>query len=195
MARPLAHSAAPAGVHENGAVRVVAGSARGRRLKSPTGDAIRPTSDRVRESVFNMLESRGALSGAVVVDLFAGTGALGIEALSRGATSATFVDRDRRAVDLIAENLTATGFRDHTRVVRADAATYFAAGRAEAPTLVFADPPYAFSEWAELFDSIGDALVVAESDRELELPDTWEVFAVRRYGSTVVTLARRKGGM
>lgn len=182
-------------MHENGAVRVVAGSARGRRLKSPTGDAIRPTSDRVRESVFNMLESRDAIAGAVVVDLFAGTGALGIEALSRGAASATFVDRDRRAVDLIAENLAATGFGDRARVVRADAGGYFAAGRhAEDPTLVFADPPYAFSGWDDLFESMADALVVAESDREVEPPATWEVLAVRRYGSTVVTLARRKGG-
>ena len=142
-----------------------------------------------------MLESRDAIAGAVVVDLFAGTGALGIEALSRGATSATFIDSDRRAVDLVAENLTATGFAHQARVVRADAATFLAARRlTEEPTVVFADPPYAFSGWSDLLAAVGDALVVAESDRELEVPETWEVLAVRRYGSTVVTLARRKGG-
>lgn len=176
-------------------MRVVAGSARGRRLKSPRGDAIRPTSDRVRESVFNMLESRGLVAGAVAIDLFAGTGALGIEALSRGAAAATFVDADAKAIGLVAENLDLTGLADRATVVRADALAFVRAGRAAGATLVFADPPYSFEAWADLLAGVTNGVLVAESDRELTFPEAWEVLAARRYGSTVVALARRKGGM
>ena len=84
---------------------MVAGSARGRRLEAPEGTTTRPTGDRVREAVFNSLHSLGAVEDASVLDLFAGSGALGIEALSRGAAEATFVDSDRRAVDLVQANL------------------------------------------------------------------------------------------
>src|SRR5690348_13221449 len=90
-------------------MRVVAGTAGGRRLRAPKGTTIRPTSDRVRESIFNSLQSMDAIEGAAVADLFAGTGALGIEALSRGAASAIFVDEDRAAAALIRDNLAATG--------------------------------------------------------------------------------------
>ena len=100
-------------------MRVVAGAARGRQLRSPQGRAIRPTSDRAREGIFNSLLSITDLDGATVLDLFAGTGALGIDSLSRGAASATFVDDDRAAVELVERNLAHTGLTGGT-VVRAD---------------------------------------------------------------------------
>src|SRR5436853_535402 len=123
-------------------MRVVAGTARGRPLRAPRGDAIRPTSDRVREAIFNSLTSLGAIEGATVADLFAGTGALGIEALSRGAGHVTFVDQDREAIATIDANLAATGLAGApASVVRADVARWIATA---APVdLALLDPPYA----------------------------------------------------
>src|SRR5580704_10661036 len=91
-------------------VRVIGGTARGRGLKAPLSPSVRPTSERVREAIFDALGAIGAVDGAVVLDLFAGSGALGIEALSRGAIAATFVDHDRRVLETIEKNLTGTGF-------------------------------------------------------------------------------------
>ena len=173
----------------------MSGSARGRRLKTPKNASIRPTSDRVREAVFNMLESRGLVRHAAVVDLFAGTGALGIEALSRGAGSAVFVDNDRAAIELVRSNLEITGLGDGATVVCEDVVKFLNRGGALAATVVFADPPYAFDRWDDVFGAVADSLVVAETDRDLTLPDAWMVESSKRHGSTVVTLARRKGGM
>lgn len=173
------------------AMRVVGGSARGRRLSAPAGLSTRPTSDRVRESVFNMLMSLDAVDGAVVADLFAGSGGLGIEALSRGAASCVFVDDDAWAVRVIRSNLDQTGLNGGS-VVRADVLRWVqGAGRFD---LVFCDPPYAFSGWTALLEALDAGLVVAESDREVEAPDGWEVLKTRRYGGTVVTLISRKKG-
>lgn len=172
-------------------MRVVSGLARGRRLSAPPGRQTRPTSDRVRESMFNMLMSLGVIDGARVADLFAGTGALGIEALSRGAASAVFVDDDAAAVRVIRSNLEQTGLAGG-EVVRADVLRW--APGAGPFDLVFCDPPYAFAGWAELFGVLGAELLVAESDREIEAPEGWEVLKARQYGGTVVTLVRRKKG-
>jgi 16S rRNA (guanine966-N2)-methyltransferase len=101
-------------------VRVIAGSARGRPLKAPPGSTTRPTSDRVREALFSALG--GAVPGTAVLDLYAGSGALGIEALSRGAACAVLVERDRRAARTIAENLDRAGVADRATVVRAPCA-------------------------------------------------------------------------
>ena len=129
---------APAGL------RVIAGTVRGRRLVAPPGDEIRPTKGIVREAMFSALDSRGAIADAVVLDLYAGTGALGFEALSRGAERAVFVERDRRALDAIDTNLDHTGFGDRARVVRADVAAFIdVPPPPEAPfDLVLVDPPY-----------------------------------------------------
>jgi 16S rRNA (guanine966-N2)-methyltransferase len=168
-------------------VRVVAGTARGRRLVAPKGDTTRPTSDFVREAVFNSLVSHLDLDDATVVDLFAGTGALGIEALSRGAAHATFVERDRHALTAIRGNLDATGFTARATVLATDAT------RATLPPSVdvaFADPPYAFDGWPALLTRLEHVgLAVLESDRELDLPAPWQVLRQKRYGTTVVTLA------
>src|SRR5205814_2490034 len=98
-------------------MRVVSGSAKGRRVQAPKGTQTRPTSDRVREAVFNTLGSLGGIEGATVADLFAGSGALGIEALSRGAAHVTFVDRDRDAIATIKANLATTGFEPQGTVL------------------------------------------------------------------------------
>jgi 16S rRNA (guanine966-N2)-methyltransferase len=168
-------------------VRVVSGIARGRRLVAPKGDHTRPTSDFVREAIFNSLASHLDLEGGTVLDLFAGTGALGIEALSRGAAHATFVEADRHALDALRRNLDATGFADRATIRTTDVTR-----TADLPTVdvAFADPPYAFAGWDDLLTRLDAALVVVESDRSIEPPDGWRVLRSKRYGTTVVTLAR-----
>lgn len=170
-------------------MRVVTGIAKGRRLVAPRGDSTRPTSDLVREAIFNTLGSHLDLEGVRVADLFAGTGALGIEALSRGARSAEFVDADRAAVAAIRQNLAATGLEGGV-VHRSDVSRWL---RGRAPDLpafdvVFADPPYAFTGWHELLERLPARLAVLESDREIDPGSGWRVLRSKRYGSTVVTL-------
>src|SRR5689334_4958151 len=131
-------------------MRVIAGSARGRRLQAPSGDGTRPTSDRVREATFNALGSLDALVGATVLDLFAGSGALGIEALSRGAARATFVERDRTARTVLEANLAACGFADRAEVVASDADRLLATAGERRWDLALLDPPYAYEGWPEL---------------------------------------------
>lgn len=175
---------------------MVAGSARGRRIAAPPGTDTRPTTDRVREAVFNALGSLGAVQGAVVADLFAGSGALGIEALSRGAAHAHFVESDRRAADVVAANVADLGFADRATVVRRPLPGALDHLPAEVD-LVLADPPYAFDGWPELLDRVAarlapDGIVVAESDRAVDLPPGWTKVRERAYGGTVVVFARRE---
>jgi len=122
-------------------MRIIAGQWRGRKLTAPKGDATRPTADRMRETLFSMLTSRlGDFEGLQVVDLFAGSGALGLEALSRGAATCLFVEQDRAALETIRANITAMGARDQTRV-EAGSVTQLRA--ASAPLdLLLVDPPY-----------------------------------------------------
>jgi 16S rRNA (guanine966-N2)-methyltransferase len=125
-------------------LRVIAGTARGRRLVAPVGEHVRPTKDIARESMFNALDSRGALVDAVVLDLFAGTGALAIEARSRGAASAVVVERDRSALAAIRTNLEVLGPDAHVEVVPRDVGRFLASGPPPDGgfDLVFVDPPY-----------------------------------------------------
>ncbi|MCX7619218.1 MAG: 16S rRNA (guanine(966)-N(2))-methyltransferase RsmD [Acidimicrobiales bacterium] len=194
--------------HERGtvrgiAVRVVAGSCRGRRLVAPGGRGTRPTSDRVREAVFAALGSLGAVEGARIVDLFAGSGALGIEALSRGASSCVFVERDRKALAAIRVNLEATGLADRATVVAGDVFSYLGSLDREPPAtvgwgpafdLALVDPPYAFEGWDRLVAELPAALAVFESDRVIELPGSWQTVRERRYGGTGVLIARSFAG-
>lgn len=168
-------------------MRVVAGSARGRRLVAPKGNDVRPTGDRVREAVFNALGSLDTLADATVLDLFAGSGALGIEALSRGAAHVTFVDASRDALDAIRTNLAACDLDDRATVVRADAMTYLSA--AEPVDVALLDPPYAFDGWSELLEAVPAQLVVIESDRPVAPGSRGRVLRERRYGGTVVVIA------
>ena len=176
-------------------MRVIAGRFKGRRLVPPPGSDTRPTSDRVREAVFAMLNQHFA--GGEVLDLFAGSGALGIEALSRGAADAVFVDSDRRAVAAIERNLEALGI--DARVERRDALSFLRHAAAEGRRfgVVFVDPPYSSAprmagELSELLLAVvgDDSLIVTESDRrtplELELPLERE----RVYGDTRIAIHR-----
>lgn len=144
----------------------------------------------MREATFNALTSLGAIEDATVLDLFAGSGALGIEALSRGASHATFIDNDPKALAVVRANLAATGLADRATVARGDARR-----RAAAPAvdLALLDPPYAFGDdaWAALLESLDAGLVVVESDRDVPLPGGWRVLRSKRYGGTVVTIAER----
>jgi 16S rRNA (guanine966-N2)-methyltransferase len=170
----------------------VAGSAGGRALRAPSGDRTRPTADRVREAVFSMLSSMDALEGATVLDLFTGSGALGIEAVSRGATSAILVDNDDRALEAVRDNLAVLGSdADRVTVVRDDALRYL--NRAPRIDLVLADPPYDFDSWARLLSLLEQrsGLLVAETAKAWEPSRGWETVKQRKYGGTVVTIVQR----
>jgi 16S rRNA (guanine966-N2)-methyltransferase len=176
-------------------MRITAGSARGRRLVAPPGTQVRPTSERVRQAVFNALGARGAIDDAFVVDLFAGTGALGLEALSRGAASVTFVESDRRAIEFLRTNIEHLGYGDRTRVVRSDVVAYLRGGGPTAD-LVLADPPYTFDSWTVVLEPLAASLdserglLVAETPKLPDLGAHWEIVRQQRYGGTVSTFAR-----
>jgi 16S rRNA (guanine966-N2)-methyltransferase len=173
---------------------VIGGELRGRRLTAPSGSAVRPTSDRVREAIFDILFSRGGVEGAQVVDLFAGSGALGIEALSRGAASVTFVERHPEAVAAIRANLDSVGLADAERdgdatVVRADVDSWVAT-TASRYDLALVDPPYRYEEWGTLVPRLPADLAILESGTEIAFPAGWVVIKSKRYGGTIVTVAR-----
>ena len=173
-------------------MRVVSGDLGGRKLVTPDGSDTRPTSDRVREAMFNSLFSLDAIEGARVLDAFAGSGALGIEALSRGALHATFVETGRDALAALRENLETLQLGAQGRVVPGDALAHLERTAAEGShyDLVLLDPPYGFDQWDELLAAVPvGARVVIESDRKVIVPDSWEVHRRKRYGGTVVTLA------
>jgi 16S rRNA (guanine966-N2)-methyltransferase len=174
-------------------MRVVAGHARGRPLRAPAGSGTRPTSDRVRESVFNILTSMDVIEGAAVVDLFAGSGALGIEALSRGAASAVFVDASRPAIEVIRANLGVLDDPASGHVVCIDAIRWLRGSLAAPPVdVVFADPPYAWDDWGTLLALIAGRArwLVAETGADLDPGPEWETARSRRYGTTLITVAR-----
>ncbi len=170
-------------------MRVIAGDAKGRRLVAPQLAAVRPTSDRVREAIFDILEARDLVTDARFVDLFAGSGALGIEALSRGARSVTFVERDRRALVAIDANLAATGYSaPQARVVRSDVETWVASHGNDEIDVVVADPPYDFTEWRSLLGGLSAATLLFEHRGTIETNGIYEISREYRYGGTLVTL-------
>jgi 16S rRNA (guanine966-N2)-methyltransferase len=183
-------------------MRVIAGDNGGRRLVAPPGRATRPTSDRVREAIFSMLESSlldtsltggaATLEGAAVWDLFAGSGAMGIEALSRGAAHVTFVEQARSAVSAVRANLAALGYGpQRSTIVAADVLNWVGPAQGKVD-LVMADPPYAWQGWDVLLVRLEHLrpLVLAETGSDLALAPGWQALRAKRYGGTVVTLAR-----
>jgi 16S rRNA (guanine966-N2)-methyltransferase len=173
-------------------MRVISGSARGRKLVAPEGSATRPTPERVREATFNALGSLGVVQDAAVLDLFAGSGALGIEALSRGAARATFVDQDIAARRAVEANLAACGFTDAAEVI-ASPAERFLAGAAQPRQwdLALLDPPYDYDGWPELLLDLPAQTAVLEGPKAVDPPFGWEVVRAKRYGRTHVVIARR----
>ncbi|OBG94426.1 16S rRNA (guanine(966)-N(2))-methyltransferase RsmD [Mycobacterium sp. E136] len=183
--------------------RIIAGALGGRRITVPqqrSGSGTRPTTDRVREALFNVLAARVDLSGAAVLDLYAGSGALGLEALSRGAAQATFVESDRRAAAVIADNVAALGVTGAT-VRRGAVAAVLAADAPRRVDLVLADPPYDVA--AEEVESVlrllaergwagaGTVVVVerAANGPPLAWPPGWREWPSRTYGDTRLELA------
>ena len=174
-------------------------------LKTPKTGDIRPTQDRVREAVFNMI--RGEMSGCAFLDLFAGSGAVGLEALSQGAASATFVERDRRHVAVMRENIVAAEGRGvpfgACAVVCADAYRYLASYSGPGFTIAFADPPYALGEergFAEVLRVVAErgvvrvgGLFIAEAPVSLDASAVsgWELLRDRTYGRTRLCIWRR----
>jgi 16S rRNA (guanine966-N2)-methyltransferase len=177
-------------------VRIVAGSRKGHRIAAPKGAVTRPTSDRVREAVFSIV---GSVEGAAALDLFAGSGAMGLEALSRGAASCVFVERDREAARTIQANLeklrltgATVSARDVAAVLREER------GRGRRYDLVLVDPPY--DEWAlhasplaELIPAVlaDGGLVVVETDERVEPDLPLALVTTRRYGSARITVYSR----
>jgi 16S rRNA (guanine966-N2)-methyltransferase len=183
--------------------RIVGGTAKGRRLGVPDRGT-RPTSERAREALFNTLAGLLDLHDARVLDLFAGSGAVGLEALSRGAAEAEFVESDRRACELLQRNIAAVGLSG-TTVHRTQAASFLVEAGADAPfDFVFADPPYALAEHAvtALLEALctpkwlaDDAVVVVERSArgvEPEWPDGMDVIKNKRYGEGVLWYGRRR---
>jgi 16S rRNA (guanine(966)-N(2))-methyltransferase RsmD len=184
-------------------MRVIGGRSRGRRLAAKLPKSVRPTSDRVRESIFDILGSQGGVEGLRIVDLFCGSGALGLEALSRGAAAATFVDLDPGALAAVQQNLTAVGLDDaDVSLVRAalpgwlrtNTATTIVRGTKPGPAfdLALCDPPYDFTDWTGLLEALDAEAVVMESSSPIDVPDLWVVARERRYGGTLVTVAHQR---
>lgn len=180
-------------------MRVIAGSARGRALSVPAGDRVRPTADRVKEALFSSLTSRfGTLDSLAVLDLFAGSGNLGIEALSRGAGSAVFVDNNPESLQFIRKNLQLTGLSGRAEVIRADAvaAAKELAAKNMRFDIIFADPPYgAIAVSEELVTAVAngkllglEGIMVIESARktDLTLPAGTALAARKVYGDTAL---------
>jgi 16S rRNA (guanine966-N2)-methyltransferase len=188
-------------------MRIVAGKHRGRPLQSPQGGAVRPTSDRARESLFNILEhgklATGGLSPvreAVVLDAFCGTGALGLEALSRGAASAVFLDSDNGALRLARDNAQSLGESGRSQFMQGDARK---PPRARAPcTLVFLDPPYGEDLATPALEGLANAgwfapaaiaVVETATHDTVNAPPGFEAVDERRYGKAKLTFLRRRG--
>ncbi len=180
-------------------MRIIAGEARGRSIAAPKGMDTRPTLDRVRESLFSILTQK--ISGAHILDLFAGSGALGLEGLSRGAADAVFVDHGRLAQAAVQRNLETLGLRERAELLKCDwkrALLELSAKRVRFD-LVFLDPPYRFLDISTVFFALWkeglvmeDGLIIYEHDARSQIPaNDWRIVDDRRYGDTSITFFSR----
>ncbi len=170
-------------------MRVIAGTARGRKIKAPDGRGTRPITDRAKEGIFNMLLPIIQLDDVRVLDLFAGSGSFGLECLSRGAGHVTFVERDRHAADVIRGNLETFGFADRASILNS---TVESAVRTAGPVdLVFCDPPYGDNVWAELLPLISAEVLVGHAEFEIDLTPEWDELRRRDYGRSRIVIAER----
>lgn len=185
-------------------MRIVGGIYGGRRLNVPKNRDIRPTSDKVRGAVFNMLESRCAVDGARVLDGFCGSGALGLEALSRGATHCTFFDKARASLSLAKENAKMLGADEGCTFQMQDCLRVGERGNQDTYTLVFLDPPYgaglvdrALSVLAQGGWFAGDAFIVCETEKaaEVEIETCFSLDAEKIYGDIKVKILRYRAGI
>ncbi len=181
-------------------MRVISGTARGRKLKEPDGKAIRPTTDKVKEAIFNIVQFD--IEGRSILDLFAGTGQLGIEALSRGAASVTFVDGSTQSQSLLKKNLETTNLSDRAEIVLADALDFLRRGRKY--DLIFIDPPYETNLLERTlltiiqFDILKvNGIMICESKIEIKLPELtapYKMLREYRYGKIKITTFMRDSG-
>ena len=180
-------------------MRVVAGRLSGRSLATPKGQNIRPTTDRTRESLFNILSHSFSydFEGKRVLDLFAGTGALGFEALSRGAKAAVFVEQSVEGRALIQQNIEEFSLTGSARILRRDATKLGAIGTMQPFHLIFADPPYGHGLGEQAFVSAmeggwfhNDAIIVLEETKEavINLPANFQLADERSYGNTIIRI-------
>ena len=178
-------------------MRVITGSARGRRLLTLEGEDVRPTTDRVKEAVFSIIQFE--VEGRAFLDLFAGSGQMGIEALSRGAASATFVDNSKKSVETVKKNLKTTCFENSARVVQTDWRSFLSM-TGERYDIAFLDPPYGTGILQDALVRVADAVkdtgvIIAESPMGEELPDACGDFVPHRqyrYGKIKITIFRHK---
>lgn len=184
-------------------MRIISGEARGRTLYAPNGQETRPTSDKIRGSLFNILN--GCIADAEVLDLFGGTGALALEALSRGAAHAVIADTSRAAIDCIrrnAENVLKDALNERVRILKSDYRSAITGVSGRSFDLIFLDPPYrmldVYADAISRLDGQGsiapDALVVAErrSNAQVSYPETFEIYDTRMYGETAIDFLRRR---
>jgi 16S rRNA (guanine966-N2)-methyltransferase len=165
--------------------------ARGRRLKAKLPATVRPTTDYAREAIFSMLESRGGLRDLVVADLYCGSGAMGIEALSRGAAKVYFVDTDPQCLSASKVNLEPLELSGEAIFVRANLPVWTPPGDLD---LLLADPPYGPLDLASVLDGVVATRVVVENDRHMDAPEGWNVTKTKRYGTTLVTMLEPSKG-
>jgi 16S rRNA (guanine966-N2)-methyltransferase len=177
-------------------MRVIAGELRGRTIRPPKARDFRPTTDRVKESLFNILAHRMPLRDTRVCDLFAGSGSLGIEALSRGAASATFVENGRDALEIVRRNIADLGLSASGRIAAVPVERFLATTE-ERFDLILADPPYAYAAHASLMETVstrrvlraGGFLVMEHSGHTtLPVPAQWVLVTTRDFGTTAITL-------
>lgn len=184
-------------------MRIITGKAKGIRLKTLEGDATRPTAERVKESVFSMLQFD--LEGRKILDLFAGSGQMGLEAVSRGAAHATLVDQSKDAIRIIQENVIKTKLQDQCTVFQGSALEYIRRNHGKKTDIIFLDPPYASELYAPVFRELRQAemlktttILVCESDTESifgddqELASHYDIHKTVRYGKTVVIVLQIK---
>lgn len=183
-------------------IRVIGGSARGRKLKRVPGSSTRPIGDRVKEALFNILGAD--IVGLHVLDLFAGTGSVGIEALSRGAASCTFIDLDRKAIQVIHENLSLCGFAGSAKVHQRDAFTYLEGPIEQTYDMVFVAPPQYLQLWEKALHRLDqrsqwlnpDGVVIVQIDPAEYEAHTLEVLTLydeRKYGNTKLLFYEKPG--
>ena len=164
---------------------MIGGAARGRPLKAKLPATVRPTTDYAREAIFSMLESRGGLVGLVVVDLYCGSGALGIEAMSRGAAKVYFVDSDPACLAAAKANLEPLQLKGEAVFLRSTLPVWQPPSDVD---LILADPPYGPLELEGLLRGVTASRVVVENDRHMDAPPGWSVTKTKRYGTTLVTM-------
>ena len=171
-------------------MRVISGSAKGRKLVVPSGEHVRPTKDRVKEAIFNSLHSYGLVENRSFLDLFSGTGSLGIEALSRGAKSVVFIDHHAEAIDCIILNVEKLNYGSTSKILKTDALSFLE--RDDYFDVALLDPTYKYEHWGTLLKRVNAHSIVIESSEQVTLESDWEIIKSQKYGQTNLLIASRQ---